>query len=244
MTPSWALQEIEEVGVTVMVILFPVLLLTYLVYHFILRRHLVGRFERSARRMGLAGGPVVALGYLLVTVILLLTCSSDRWLDPSGLYGWAKGGSFWVTLLLYLISAMSLGWWAGFFLPVVLSSPEEQAGCKGLGRRMVVASGVLAVLLLSSGSVAYYHWKKGSDRAGCIMNIRNAQQAMRSYQGMNNADWVTKEMLVGPDNFLEIEPVCPRGGTYTWGQGPVPPVGDLMLHCTCEGHEPTSTVGW
>ncbi|MDF1714657.1 MAG: type II secretion system protein [Akkermansiaceae bacterium] len=27
-------------------------------------------------------------------------------------------------------------------------------------------------------------WKKGSDRAGCILNIRNAQQAVRSYQNL------------------------------------------------------------
>ena len=46
-----------------------------------------------------------------------------------------------------------------------------------------------ALPLLSINSVLFIGaraWKKGSDRAACIMTIRNVQQAVRGYQGINN----------------------------------------------------------
>ena len=46
---------------------------------------------------------------------------------------------------------------------------------------------VVILVLLSLISILFIGaraWKKGSDRAGCIMNIRNVQQGMRSFQNM------------------------------------------------------------
>ena len=47
---------------------------------------------------------------------------------------------------------------------------------------------VVILVLLSLISILFVGaraWKKGSDRAGCIMNIRNVQQGVRSFQNIN-----------------------------------------------------------
>ena len=96
-------------------------------------------------------------------------------------------------------------------------------------------------------------WKKGSDRAGCIMNIRNVQQAIRSYQGMNDlsvGDTIPAGEIVGPGKFIELEPICPGGGTYKQDltkEIVVPEVGKEFLKCSLcdtEEHKPQDTEGW
>ena len=81
------------------------------------------------------------------------------------------------------------------------------------------------------------------------MNIRNVQQGMRSYMGMNGhspGDRLpfTKETIVGPGNFVEIEPVCPAGGTYSWIENRHPAVGELMIQCSCPAHQPIAHQDW
>ncbi|MGB1128846.1 MAG: prepilin-type N-terminal cleavage/methylation domain-containing protein, partial [Haloferula sp.] len=69
---------------------------------------------------------------------------------------------------------------------------------------------VVILVLLSLISILFIGaraWKKGSDRAGCIMNIRNAQQAVRSYANMYNTDSIPGSELVGTGKFLESMPV-------------------------------------
>lgn len=114
---------------------------------------------------------------------------------------------------------------------------------------------VVILVLLSLISILFIGaraWKKGSDRAGCIMNIRNAQQAVRSYQNMNAATVgaaIVLSDLVGPENFLPVSPACPEStGTYT-ALATVPPLGTLYLPCSLAGtatflHVPAATTGW
>ncbi len=48
---------------------------------------------------------------------------------------------------------------------------------------------VVILVLLSLISILFIGaraWKKGSDRAGCILNIRNVQQAMRGHANMHS----------------------------------------------------------
>lgn len=112
-------------------------------------------------------------------------------------------------------------------------------------RAVAVAFGAMAVFILPST----YFWKRRTDREGCVLNLRNAQQAMRSYQGMNGL-WVGghpgfgHQTLIGPGNFLEVEPQCPGGGTYTWEEGRIPDVGELFLHCSHPDHVPDDHTGW
>lgn len=93
-------------------------------------------------------------------------------------------------------------------------------------------------------------WKRGSDRAGCIMNIRNAQQAVRSYQNLfgrnDGAPLDFNADLVGTGNFLETFPSCPANGTYTPATT-IPALGTLVISCSLssgENHEPEDISGW
>ena len=80
------------------------------------------------------------------------------------------------------------------------------------------------------------------------MNIRNAQQAMRSYQNMNGLTpggagfW--KKEVGGPNLFLEFEPECPSGGNYVWAEGKFPAVGELVLRCSHDRHVPARHEDW
>jgi type II secretory pathway pseudopilin PulG len=114
---------------------------------------------------------------------------------------------------------------------------------------------VVILVLLSLISILFIGaraWKKGSDRAGCIMNIRNVQQAVRSYANMNghnpgatvatlNAD------VIGTGKFVEKTPECPGGGTYSDQGSTVPIVGSLYMTCSLsgsEGHVPSEYTDW
>jgi hypothetical protein len=103
-------------------------------------------------------------------------------------------------------------------------------------RSLTAAWVALALLCAALGG---FKWKSGSDRVACILNTRNFQQAARSFHGINGLDFgdrLEKADLVGPGNFIEAEPVCPAGGTYTWS--PVhPPVGTLVIRCSHRKHQ-------
>ncbi|MCH7228719.1 hypothetical protein, partial [Haloferula sp. A504] len=110
---------------------------------------------------------------------------------------------------------------------------------------ILVLLALIAVLFIGGRA-----WKRGSDRASCIMNIRNVQQAVRSHQNLNGVpdnapiDIVTD--LVGGDNFLRTEPVCPAGGTYSMVSA-IPELGTLAIECslaTSEDHVPSFYAGW
>jgi hypothetical protein len=87
-------------------------------------------------------------------------------------------------------------------------------------------------------------------RAGCLLNIRNVQQAMRSYMGMNGHNSETqvpefsKKSIIGPEKYLDSEPKCPGGGTYTWIEGYHPAMGVLILRCSCRDHFPVDYSNW
>jgi hypothetical protein len=106
--------------------------------------------------------------------------------------------------------------------------------------------------MLSATSVMFVGaraWKRGSDRAGCIMNIRNVQQATRSYQNMNGlkiGDPLPIAKIIGPGQFIETNPKCPAGGAYTYSKK-IPKIGDLACECEhaqSENHTPASHGDW
>jgi type II secretory pathway pseudopilin PulG len=116
---------------------------------------------------------------------------------------------------------------------------------------------VVILVLLSLISILFIGaraWKRGSDRAGCIMNIRNIQQAVRSYANMNGhnpGDTVTgmQSEVIGSGKFVEKTPLCPSDSVaYTIAAADtVPAVGTLYAACTnfvAEGHVPTGTEDW
>ncbi len=108
--------------------------------------------------------------------------------------------------------------------------------------------GLVLLLILPFMSVLFVGaraWKKGSDRAGCIMNIRNVQQAVRGHQNLKSLDVGTPldmNDIFGPNGYLP-QPVCPLGGTYTY-TNTIPPVGTVICKCSHADHMPTNTSTW
>ena len=110
---------------------------------------------------------------------------------------------------------------------------------------ILVLLSLLTVLLV--GAQAY---KRGADRTGCIMNIRNTQQAMRSYQNTNRfvegRSLDVSAELVGDGKFMEAWPSCPGLGIHTFGSE-IPPTGTLLMSCPLKitkDHSPNSSGGW
>lgn len=118
---------------------------------------------------------------------------------------------------------------------------------------------VVILVLLSLISILFIGaraWKRGSDRAGCILNLRNTQQAVRSYANMNNlnpGDAVLNggslaTVIIGTGLFMETAPNCPGGGTYSGlDASDIPAVGVLAMSCDQAAelnHQPQSVAGW
>lgn len=114
---------------------------------------------------------------------------------------------------------------------------------------------VVILVLLSLISILFVGaraWKRGSDRAGCIMNIRNVQQGMRSFQNMNGHQpgatvSGAQSEIIGTGKFVETSPTCPAGGGYTIGGDNLPAVGTLYMTCSLAGsdnHVPTAYTDW
>lgn len=86
-------------------------------------------------------------------------------------------------------------------------------------------------------------WKKGSDRAANIVNIRNAQQAVRSHQNIRvlkvgaplAEDVVYGTVVPGTDGYL-TKPVPPSEVIVSYqGSGTVPEIGELWLEVAYRG---------
>lgn len=118
---------------------------------------------------------------------------------------------------------------------------------------------VVILVLLSLISVLFIGaraWKRGSDRAICIMQIQSVQKGVRSYanlygfsEGSNAPDLRNK--VIGMGRFVEATPNCPASGSYsygtTYGANTIPPMGELYLQCTLattDAHEPPSHTDW
>ena len=113
---------------------------------------------------------------------------------------------------------------------------------------------VVILVLLSLISILFIGaraWKKGSDKAGCILIIRNVQQAMRSHANLNNVaigEALVNGSLIGSGLYMETTPKCPGDkAAYTFGTV-VPAVGTLYATCgnatDAASHVPTTYGDW
>ncbi|RPJ35149.1 MAG: hypothetical protein EHM17_03890 [Verrucomicrobiaceae bacterium] len=118
---------------------------------------------------------------------------------------------------------------------------------------------VVIMVLMSLISILFFGaraWKRGSDRAICIIHIQNVQKALRGYSnihgfspGANAPDLQAR--LIGIGGFIDAAPVCPGSGDYSFGEtyGPdtIPPLGTLYMECslaTSDDHVPIMTSDW
>jgi prepilin-type N-terminal cleavage/methylation domain-containing protein len=107
---------------------------------------------------------------------------------------------------------------------------------------------VVILVLLSLISILFVGaraWKKGSDRAANIMNLRNVQQAVRGHQnmhGLNATDTLASTMIVQDvdgatttTGYLKTPKVpWDAAAAYTY-LGTVPAIGTLYLIAPAEG---------
>ncbi len=145
-------------------------------------------------------------------------------------------------------------------LPPEVVSPRDMSLLE-----LTIAIAVLLALIsiTFTGSRA---WKRGSDRASCILTLRNMQLAARSYQnlyGYNHGERPRAEHgsrdiarhlydkgYIGKRLFERASGAhrCPSGGGYS---RPFPAVfpepGELYMKCSLsasDAHQPNSTANW
>ena len=102
-------------------------------------------------------------------------------------------------------------------------------------------------------------YKKGADRAACILNIRNIQQAVRADQNLNNKDATDPifgnimPSYMGETEdatlfYFETDLVCPDDGTLYEVETTYPALGELAAKCKTYGdsHAPDDDTknGW
>jgi len=107
---------------------------------------------------------------------------------------------------------------------------------------ILVLLSLIAILFIGARA-----WKRGSDRAGCLMNIRNLQQAMRGDQNMRNSapggTGLAVANIIGTTAYITNPPTCPtdKSSQYTLlGDGNYPALG--TLYATCTSAEATNHV--
>lgn len=146
-------------------------------------------------------------------------------------------------------------------------SPQKR-GRLAAGLTYLELSIVIGVIL-SLASVTFAGanaWKNGSSRSRCVINIRNVQQAVRSYQnvhGYNPGDTINafngSQSIAGQlyeieyirgttyDQIRGTEP-CPGGGTYsTTCESRFPKAGHLFITCSLadsQNHVPAPIHDW
>ena len=144
--------------------------------------------------------------------------------------------------------------------------PPKVAGPRGMS--LLELALVITVMLSLVGIVfiASKAWKRGGDRAHCVLTLRNMQVAARSYQnlygynygGRPYAENGTQDIarLLFDKGYIERklfeqakgDQPCAGGGSYVCATPDIfPPAGQLYLACslqTSEGHRPEVGPDW
>jgi type II secretory pathway pseudopilin PulG len=89
-------------------------------------------------------------------------------------------------------------------------------------------------------------YKKGANRAACILNIRNIHQAVRADQNLNKkntSDTLVRTTIMGDSEaYIENEPTCPADGGAYGLVATYPLTGVVAATCTNSGAAGTSGV--
>ncbi|MEO5914322.1 MAG: type II secretion system protein [Luteolibacter sp.] len=140
-----------------------------------------------------------------------------------------------------------------------MSNPVRPSGRNGKSGMTLLEMTVVILVLLTLISVMFFGakaWKRGSDRAMCIVLIQNVQKGVRSFSNLNGyapGDNATnlQNQVIGMGKFVENTPICPGNGTYNFGVAfgvdTIPPEGELYMQCslgTTEKHEPENHSEW
>jgi len=131
-------------------------------------------------------------------------------------------------------------------------------GSSRSGMTLLEMTVVILVLmsLISLMFIGTRAWKRGADRAQCIIQIRNVQKGMRchaNYHGLDPGSTTTnlKDQVIGFGRYVETTPQCPGSGVYQYGTmhgiDTIPPLGVLYMDCSLAGsrdHVPEENADW
>jgi len=140
--------------------------------------------------------------------------------------------------------------------PGPAARPGWRCGDAGMTLLETTVVILLLLVLITVLFIGARAWKRGSDRTACIMRIELVQKGVRSYANLyglepgSNAPGLQGQ-VIGLGRFVESTPVCPGGGTYSYGQtygvDTIPPTGTLYMECSLsvsEHHAPKVSDGW
>ena len=125
------------------------------------------------------------------------------------------------------------------YLKTINNQPRQR------GTTLIELSVVIAVLLLLVGVlfIGITAWKSGANTAACVVNLSSIQKAARGYANMNGLGTGSAETIdvLTTAGFWATAPVCPAGGTYTFGTV-TPAQGTAYATCSfaTSGHAPTA----
>jgi prepilin-type N-terminal cleavage/methylation domain-containing protein len=141
--------------------------------------------------------------------------------------------------------------------------PSGLSRCQRCGRpprgMTLLELTVVILVLLSLVTTLFFGaqaWKRGSDRALCIIHIQNVQKSVRSYANLYGYDEGDSApglqgQIIGLGKYIEATPICPAGGNYSFGAvhgaDTIPPMGSLYMECTLSGtfeHVPANYGDW
>ncbi|WP_035610291.1 type II secretion system protein [Haloferula sp. BvORR071] len=140
---------------------------------------------------------------------------------------------------------------------------SKRSGFSLLELTVVIAVLLSLTTVLILGARA---WKKGADRTGCILTIRNVQTSVRSYQnlygyeagGMPYAEGGSQDIAahmfakgyISGKTYDEVQGMeaCAGGGHYVRAHADVFPLpGQLYINCSLnalESHAPDLSLDW
>lgn len=146
------------------------------------------------------------------------------------------------------------------------NSPPGVVRRRGLTLLELTVVITILLTLISILFVGSRAWKRGSDRAGCVLTLRNVQVAARSYQNMYGynfgghpyADNGTQDIAehLHAKGYIEANlyqqtrgmTPCPGGGAYSCPFPDIfPQPGQLYMKCSLaspDNHAPTSQADW
>ncbi|MEM1085085.1 MAG: hypothetical protein AAGI48_13315 [Verrucomicrobiota bacterium] len=120
----------------------------------------------------------------------------------------------------------------------------------------ILESTLVILVLLALVSVLFVstkRWQRGADKAVCILNQHQVQQAVRGYSNLYGKEPGSEvpglaELLFGDGRFIEKTPLCPSNGLYSFGGDRVPLRGELYMKCSLAegeaGHRPEDFQRW
>ncbi|NIP97964.1 MAG: hypothetical protein GWO24_32870 [Akkermansiaceae bacterium] len=139
--------------------------------------------------------------------------------------------------------------------PATPSRPRHRRGLTLVELTLVILALLTLVGLLFAGANS---WKNGTDRARCILNIRQMQMSVRAFSTATShgpgTDLSLEEppvnllgALVGAGNYVPELPTCPGNGLYFFAGDVVPETGSLYMTCSLalsQRHQPKTTESW